>query len=149
MTIGDKTDTSNRLLGTWQLAAWTLEYNDGRPVSFPYGADATGLLMYTTDGYMSACIARSGRPRFSTANTRRIPGPEQQIAFEGYFQYAGTYEIAGDFVLHKVTHSLNPNFPGTTQKRRIDTDDGDLILSAEESLPGSLHRKHILRWRRQ
>ena len=49
------------LLGTWRLLRWEIAYSDGRPSSYPYGPDATGLIQYTHDGGMSACIARAGR----------------------------------------------------------------------------------------
>ena len=142
-------NTKSRLLGTWHLVAWTIEYSDGRAPTLPFGEDATGLLMYTSDGYMTACIARSGRPGFTTANPSQLPETEKVSAFASYFQYAGTYEVIDDHVMHHVTHSLNPDFPLTTRKRRIELDGNTLVLSAREVLPKEITRRHRLRWQRQ
>ena len=106
----------NPLLGTWHLVRWEIAYGDGRKPTLPFGAQATGLIQYSNDGFMNACIARGGRPHLSSASVRSAPEPERLAAFESYFQYAGPYEIRGEpgqqRVVHTVTHSLNPNFVG-------------------------------------
>lgn len=151
------------LLGVWKLVRWEIAYDDGRPPSYPFGSDASGLILYTHDGAMSACIARAGRQPLSSASVRSAPEVERLAAFESYFQYAGTYEIqpcdapgsgasgqGGLQVVHRVSHALNPNFVGTTQVRRMDFDaDGTLTLSASDPIPGTRTlRHHRLIWRR-
>ncbi len=143
------------LLGTWQLARWEIAYGDGRPPTLPYGADATGLILYTADGWMSACIGRAGRPRLSSDSVRSAPEAERLAAFESWFQYAGPYALrersgGGLEVVHQVTHALNHNFVGTEQVRNVDFDaEGTLTLSASDTVPGSaVARHHRLRWRR-
>src|SRR5450756_2527032 len=49
------------LNGTWSLAAWRRIAGDGS-VSYPLGADARGLLVYTENGRMTVQIAASNRP---------------------------------------------------------------------------------------
>ena len=147
----------NPLLGTWHLVRWEITYGDGRAPTLPFGAEATGLICYTTDGTMQACIARGDRPRLSSASVRSAPEAECVAAFESYFQYAGPYEIqeirgrpGQQQVLHHVTHSLNPNFVGTQQVRNMTfTPDGGLTLSASDAVPGtSVARHHRLVWAR-
>lgn len=144
----------NPLLGVWNLVRWEIAYGDDRPTTFPYGTDATGLIMYTHDGAMSACIARAGRKPLSSASVRSAPEAERLAAFESYFQYAGSYEIqprdGGQQVVHRVSHSLNANFVGTEQVRRMDFgSDGTLTLSASDVVPGSdVPRHHRLIWKR-
>jgi hypothetical protein len=157
------TGAGNPLLGVWKLVRWEIAYDDGRPPSYPFGPDASGLILYTHDGAMSACIARSGRQPLSSASVRSAPEVERLAAFESYFQYAGTYEIqprdepvgggagqGGLQVVHRVSHSLNPNFVGTAQVRRMDFDaDGTLTLSASDLIPGTRAlRHHRLIWKR-
>ena len=145
----------NPLLGTWHLCRWEIAYGDGRASTLPYGADAVGLIMYTADGWMSACIARAGRPPLSAESMRKLPAAEAVAAFESYFQYAGRYELrtrAGrPQVVHRVTMSLNPNFVGSEQVRDMHFDaDGRLTLSASDTLPGStVVRHHRLHWERR
>jgi len=133
------------LEGTWHLLAWEIE-TDGQ-ITHPFGADATGLLHYTADGGMAACIARADRPRWSTGNPRKAPDAERLAAFESYFHYAGIWRIerrdGQRVVIHQVSHSLNPDFVGSEQVRRVDLDGDRLTLSAQEG-----PRHHRLRWRR-
>ena len=145
----------NPLLGTWCLVRWDIAYDDGRAPTFPFGADATGLISYTADGTMQACIARNDRPQMSSASVRSAPEAECLAAFESYFQYAGPYEVHGitgepQQVVHHVTHSLNPNFVGTKQVRNMAfAADGRLTLSASDTVPGTdVARHHRLIWAR-
>lgn len=142
------------LTGCWQLQRWSIGYSDGRTPTLPYGEAATGLLLYSADGWMSACIARAGRGHLGSDSVRHAPPAEQLAAFESYFQYAGRYTVHqgkdGLQVVHSVTHSLNPNFVGTEQVRNMAFGvDGSLTLSASDSLTGSVTRLHSLIWSRQ
>ena len=145
----------NPLLGTWHLQTWAIAYGEGRAPTLPFGAGATGLICYTADGWMSACIARAGRPRLSSDSVRSAPESERLAAFESYFQYAGPYEIrrqgATRQVVHSVQQSLNPNFVGTQQIRNMDFGaDGSLTLSASDLMPGTtVVRHHRLVWTRK
>ena len=145
---------NNPLLGTWHLVRWDITYGDGREPTLPFGDKATGMIAYTTDGFMSACIARGGRGKLSSASVRSAPVDERLAAFESYFQYAGPYDIDGSVgqqqVTHRVTHSLNPNFVGTQQIRNMTfSADGGLTLSASDTVPGTdVARHHRLMWKR-
>ena len=146
---------SNPLLGTWHLVRWEITYGDGRVPTRPFGAQATGLIVYSHDGTMNACIARGGRARLSSDSVRSAPEAERLAAFESYFQYAGPYEIRGEpghqQVVHTVTHALNANFVGTRQVRNMEfAADGTLTLSASDTVPGSaVARHHRLVWSRK
>jgi hypothetical protein len=138
---------ARELLGSWHLTEWKTVMDDGR-VLHPYGADATGLLVYAQDGGMSACIARPNRPRWTTGNPRSAPEGERLAAFDSYFHYAGRWRLEDrggvPFVIHSVTHALNPDFVGSEQVRQVDLQGDRLVLSARES-----NRLHSLAWRRQ
>ncbi len=146
---------SNPLLGSWQLRCWDIRYSDGRAPSYPYGEDATGLIVYSSDGWMSACIARASRPRLSSDSVRHAPEAERLAAFESYFSYAGPYSLrehqGRPQVVHTVTMSLNPNFVGTQQVRDMQFDaEGRLTLSASDTMPKSdVQRHHRLLWERR
>ena len=145
----------NPLLGTWHLVRWDISYGDGRAPTLPFGERATGLIVYTGDGHMSACIARGGRKNLSSDTVRSAPEAERLAAFESFFQYAGPYEIRGEAgqqqVVHTVTHALNPNYVGTQQVRNMAfSADGRLTLSASDTVPGTdVARHHRLVWSRK
>jgi Lipocalin-like domain len=144
----------NPLQGSWQLVRWEITYDDGRAPSLPYGAGAGGLIVYSDDGWMNACIARAGRAQLSSESVRSAPQAERLSAFESYFQYAGRYEIreheGGQQVIHTVTQSLNPNFVGTQQVRNMHFDEeGGMTLSASDTVPATgVLRHHRLVWKR-
>lgn len=145
---------ANPLLGAWHLVRWEISYSDGRRPRHPFGPDATGLICYTHDGFMNACIARASRACLSSESVRSAPTEERLAAFESFFQYAGRYTLrvgGGRLqVVHSVTHSLNPNFVGTEQVRDVTlAEDGSLTLSGSDLLPGTeVTRLHRLIWRR-
>jgi hypothetical protein len=146
--------TAQDLHGVWTLVRWEITYDDGRATTYPFGPDATGLIQYTHDGGMAACIARANRKPLSSASVRSAPETERLNAFESYFQYAGRYEVRQHEgqaqVVHHVTHALNPNFVGSDQIRNMDfSPDGVLTLSASDLVPGSSTlRHHRLIWKR-
>jgi hypothetical protein len=150
-------DSQDPLQGTWQLVRWQITYGDGRKCTLPFGEAATGLIQYTQDGHMSACIARVGRVPLSSESVRSAPEAERLAAFDSYFQYAGPYELrrgaglsTGVQVVHHVTMSLNPNFVGSDQVRDVQFDAAGLLtLSASDTVPGTpVARHHRLIWKR-
>lgn len=135
------------LLGSWHLVRW--EIAEGGRSTQPFGEGATGLILYTPDGHMSACIAARGRRAFSTGNPRTATLQDKAAALDGYFHYAGLWHlIPGPKVVHQVTHALNPGFVGTEQVREVELHDDRLTLSAPEALRTGLIRHHRLIWRR-
>lgn len=77
------------LPGTWRLRSWRI--HDDRTADgarAPFGDDATGVLVYTADGTMSALITKSGRAPFS-GSPRGSDAQSRAEAFDGAFAYAG------------------------------------------------------------
>ena len=136
---------AHRLVGAWQLVRWYITYEDGA-VTEPLGPDATGLLVYTADGWMSAAIMAADRPLLSRRNPRAAPVAERAAAFDTYFNYCCQWRVVGDAVEHHVTLSHNPALVGTVQVRKIRMQAGRLTLSADEPVEGGL-RVHRLTWR--
>jgi len=134
-----------RLVGSWQLQRWFITYEDGS-VTEPLGPGATGLLVYTPDGWMSAAMMAAGRPRLSRGNPRAALESERAAAFDSFFGYCCRWHIVGQSVAHHVTISHNPALVGTVQTRRIQMRGRTLTLSAEEVVPGGM-RVHRLQWR--
>ncbi len=136
------------LVGTWQLESWTIGYSNRDDFSYPYGEDPQGLLVYSEDGWMSASIARRERtPLPEDVSYRKLPAELKAEAFSSYFHYAGRYRVHEGDVIHYVSQSLNPNFPGTEQLRHAELDGLTLVLSGKDSV-GDVVRFHSLVWHR-
>ena len=137
------------LQGTWQLESWTIGYSDREDYTYPFGENPEGLLLYTGDGWMSASICRSGRPRLpEDVNFRKLPADLRADAFSSYFHYAGRYRVVEGDVIHSVSQSLNPNFPGSEQLRHAELDGQTLVLSGKDEV-GGVTRFHSLVWHKQ
>lgn len=134
-----------RLVGAWQLQRWFITYEDGS-VTEPLGPDASGLLVYTADGWMSAAMNAANRPRLSRGNPRAAPESERAAAFDTHFGYCCRWRVVGRSVEHHVTLSHNPGLVGTVQTRRIQMRGHTLTLSAHEAVAGGT-RVHRLQWR--
>lgn len=136
------------LVGTWELESWTIGYSDRDEFTYPYGEDPQGLLLYSADGWMSASIARRERARLpEEISYRKLPDGLKAEAFSSYFHYAGRYRVVDGDVIHYVTQSLNPNFPGTEQLRHAELDGQTLVLSGKDQV-GEVVRFHSLVWHR-
>ncbi len=140
--MADKAD----LLGAWQLESWSIGYEGRDDVSYPFGEDPVGLLMYTEDDWMSASISRADRAALPLdVPFRSIAAEQLGDAYRSYFHYAGRYRVRGNDVVHYVTQSLNPNFVGSEQLRHIELDGSTLVLSGRDEAGGET-RFHQLVW---
>lgn len=145
--------TAASLVGGWRLARWEVVYLDAsgteRRRTFPFGPDATGLLLYTPDGWMSATIAAAGRRAFDAPNPRETPAEARAAAFDGYFSYAGRYRVDGGRVVHELAVALNPGMLGAPQVRDARLEGDRLELSASEPTADGGRRLHRLLWARR
>jgi hypothetical protein len=136
------------LVGAWQLQSWSIGYSDREDLTYPYGEEPQGLLLYSSDGWMSASISRPGRAPFpEEVSYRKLPAELKAAAFSSYFHYAGRYRVEDGDVIHSVSQSLNPNFPGTQQLRHAELDGQTLVLSGKDEV-GGVTRFHSLVWHR-
>jgi hypothetical protein len=130
------------LIGAWRLESWSLVYADGRPAEFPLGADAVGMIMYTSGGEVSATLMRASRLVKTPATEA-----EKATAFGESFAYAGRYEVRGATVFHSIEIALNPALIGITSTRYIELEGDRLTLSGPDFHAGSARTQRIV-WRR-
>jgi hypothetical protein len=116
-----------QLLGRWRIVDWVQRYDDGRQV-YPLGRELRGFVQYDEER-MVCFITSVERPRLSGTQWTATQA-EKAAAYASCLAYSGTYEIAGDDVLHQVDLSLYPNWVGTTQRRGAVLRDGRLYLTA-------------------
>jgi hypothetical protein len=139
-------DLSEQLVGSWHLKHWKLGFSDSEDSRFVFGEHPSGLLVYTADGWMSAAICASDRAPFPPVlNHRELPDDLLTRAYHSYFHYAGRWHVQGQDVIHEVSMSLNPNFPGSRQLRHARLD-GDILVLRGEEPQGERTRLHELTW---
>jgi hypothetical protein len=138
---------SNPLIGTWRLLSWENRGIDGQ-VSYPFGQDAVGYIMYQQDGYMFVAIMRPHRAPFTVGDLLRGSTAEKVAAAESYVSYCGRYEFQGDKVIHHIELSLFPNWVGSDQERFVELTGDRLVLSTRPMvLDGKQQTAHLV-WER-
>lgn len=135
------------LVGTWLLVSFEIRGDDGS-VTYPFGPDAGGQIIYSADGYMSGVVTRANRPRFASDELRGGTTDEKAAAMDTYLSYGGRYEIRDDRVIHHVTFSLFPNWVGGTQERLLTFEGKRLILSAPPVVSRGKTKTVVITWKR-
>ena len=152
--------TAEDFYGTWQLESWKETSADGK-IIYPFGKNAQGYLLYTTDGYMSGVLMKKARAtlgvsletlsEFKQTLTRpwlivKIVKSARGLInyFKGattYFHYGGRFEVVGSQIFHHVDCSLIPDLIGGDQVRDFEFTDDRLILSVKIG-----DRLQVLKW---
>lgn len=118
---------TSTLIGNWHLTQWRRIDSAGN-ITFPLGADASGILIYSADGSMAVQMTAAKRPNIATTNALNGSMEEQAAAYSTCLAYFGTYEVDDGSVIHKIDKSLFPNWSNTVQKRPFNCDGKILIL---------------------
>ena len=74
------------------------------------------------------------------------PDEDRIEAFATYVNYAGTWEIDDDTVVHKIEHALDPNIQGLTLIRAVEREGGRMTFSGAP--PGGTGT-HVIVWKRR
>lgn len=137
------------LVGTWGLVSYTVQENTGE-IHFPLGRDATGYLMYSPDGYVSAQMMAQKRPFYSSGDIHNGTADEMSAAANGYLAYSGPYYVdeLSKEVTHMMTVSLLPNWIGQMQSRILKVSNDRLIMSSQARLSSGRLGLPRIEWRR-
>lgn len=106
------------LVGNYRV--WCVEHFSDHGTLHPFGDDPQGFLMYSVEGLMTAVLMASDRPTLAMdllQGTSTATDEETADAFRSAYGFAGTYEVAGSEVTHRILVSTMPNWVGTTQVR--------------------------------
>jgi hypothetical protein len=137
----------NPFIGTWRLVSCELRSADGQ-ISYPFGQDAVGYIMYNEDGYMSVAIMGTNRPTFASGDIRGGSTEEKVAAADTYLSYCGRYELQRDKVIHHIEVSFFPNWFGVDQERIYEFDRDRLSLSTPPFLVSDMQQTAHLIWER-
>ena len=139
----------SRLIGTWGLISYSLEDPTGA-VHFPFDRDATGFLMYSPDGYMSAQMMAQKRANYLSGDIHNGKPEEMSSAANGYLAYSGPFYV--DEPTQEVTHmmsvSLLPNWIGQLQSRILTVEDDYLLMTSDARLTQGRVGQPRIEWRR-
>ena len=135
------------LVGTWRLVSASATTANGTVERAPYGANPSGLLIYTSDGTMSAQVSYGGRSRLS-ADRVAAPASERAEAFATFFAYGGRYTMTGDRVVHHVEIASVENWVGTELIRVVARDGDRMTLRTPPLTVGGVTRTSQLLWQR-
>jgi hypothetical protein len=164
----------SRLTGTWRLLSCEATADDGS-VSYPYGHNPVGYLIYTPQGFMAVSIMSRNPPR--VASDDLLAGLAREFASDGehqpafaYVSYSGRFDVwpaqgatstllgeaggatphnilAGTVVHHLETCSY-PNWVGTDQRRTFELTDDHLTLITPPLLRRGVRATARLMWKR-
>ena len=137
----------NPFIGTWRLVSCELRSVDGQ-ISYLFGQDTVGYIMYNEDGYMSVAIMGTKRPKFVSGDIRGGSTEEKVAAADTYLSYCGRYELQRDKVIHHIEVSLFPNWVGVDQERIYEFDRDRLLLSTPPFLVSDMQQTAHLIWER-
>jgi hypothetical protein len=122
----------DKFIGVWSLVPNGLKYSySDREVSYPFGLNAKGQIIYMSNNQMSAQIMNPDRKTFRSNVIKEVTPKEAVVAFKGYMGYYGTYELdeKQGIVIHHVKGSYFPNWVGQDLKRYYVFSDDKLILT--------------------
>ena len=138
-----------KFMGTWRLKECYGSWSDGR-ISYPYGKEPEGQLIYDGRDNFSGQIVGSDRRPFHSGNLLKGTLEEIKSAFEGYIAYYGTYEVdeSKGQVTHHVLGALFPNWIGDVQTRNFLFEGERLRLSTQPIKGSRADLTNILLWGR-
>lgn len=126
----------DKLVGTWELNEYCCYPPDNdSDKKYPMGPDVQGIIMYSSDGYMSAQLLTPNQADFTTASTESewaVLG-KSFVAYTGEFYLDEKGDEKGPLLMHRMRVSNRPSLRGDLQRRYmkfVDDEEGRyLVLS--------------------
>jgi len=141
----------DQLIGAWKLISYEERPVDGSPSFYPMSEKPMGIIMYTSDGFMSAQLMKPDRKPLASGDWFKGTDEEYEQEASTYIAHSGPFHV--DEEQKRLTHSmfvsLFPNRIGQTQPRvvRIAGDDPYLSSATPIHSQGKIVTSH-LHWKR-
>lgn len=144
-----KTILAGDLIGVWSLESFTNTVAAMEPVH-PLGYKPQGILIYTSDGFVSVQMMRRDRPAIASDEWSVVDESEHEEVPSGYIGYCGTYLLdeSAATVSHIPDIALVPNLIGEQLKRSITLLKDELSLTVVNSQDEGTSMETRLCWRR-
>lgn len=140
-----------KLTGTWTLVDLIEVPVNNDKIAHPMGEKPKGLIIYSSDGYMSAQIMNPDRKNFIQEQWTNANPEEYTLEASTYLSYSGPFQTDDEkqMVSHTLYVSLFPNWTGQTQNRKVLFKDGLLHLESEKPFMNNSRMViHKLTWKR-
>jgi hypothetical protein len=146
--IAQQKTLKQQLIGTWDFVRTEATQADDQKI-LPFGANPTGVNIFTQDGHFVQIQIADGIPKF-VSNSRVTGTPDENKAVvQGTLALFGTYTVdeAKKMIVYKVESSTFPNWIGLVQERQIDSITADQLIhsNAGGSIAGA---KTVNIWKR-
>lgn len=127
----------SELIGTWKYTTLVLKSDSGKTVH-PYGKNLFGILIYMSNGYMSALLMDPDRKKFASDDLKTGSPDEIKQAYERFDAYCGTYTVDEEksTVTHHVEGAKFPNWVETDQVRYFELKGDRLYIRATLKVEG-------------
>lgn len=113
------------IIGAWRLVTWE-NRDEAGAVTYPFGPDAVGYLVYTAAGIAVMELMTANRAPYAGGDILRGTPDERAAAAGTYRAYAARWELRGDDrVRLTFLTSLYPNRVGTSDELFVDRDEND------------------------
>jgi hypothetical protein len=139
-------EVSQKFVGVWRLVS--VEFHRGDQITYPWGDNPIGYLMYLRNGYMSVQLMAAERQPFALGDSLNGTFEEYADAGKTYSGYCGTYEVREDAIIHHVDVSFFPNWIGTQFIRYVKLEGDMLTLSTPPMLFEGLQQTVHLVWQK-
>lgn len=107
------------VIGAWKLESFDqLEANGATTPRF--GPNPVGYLIYTPSGRVSATLSAAHRPKLVAPDATSSTVEERTEALRNFLAYAGTFDVRGNHVFHKLETCIWTNLVGTTVERAFE-----------------------------
>jgi hypothetical protein len=135
--------------GIWKLLSCELQGSDGN-IFYPYGKDASGLVVIDAKGYFPVHVLAMNRQTFRVPDLLGGTLKEIEAAFKGYIGYYGNLTIneAEGVIITHVNGASFPNLIGSNQVRHYEFNGNRMTLSTPAMLVGGKKRVGKLIWER-
>jgi hypothetical protein len=123
--------SKEQFYGAWKLISYQFRGESGQ-VHQPFGADASGVIMYDASGMMSVQIIRNDRMGFASGDMFDATLEELKSVYEGINSYFGTFSVdeAEKTVTHHVIAASLPSRHASDQVRHYEFSGNRLTLKA-------------------
>jgi hypothetical protein len=118
----------NEIIGAWKLLSYIEVPVGGEEYLFPLGTNPKGLLIFSPDGSMSVQISVKDPIRYDSDDRFSISDDKVATRAKTYIAFAGKYTTDNflSLVTYHIETSLNPNWEGKKQIRKLDFE-GDIL----------------------